>query len=365
MTTAVTPFRKEHTCNGVATNFLYDWRVEANTELLVTKVTISTGFEESLVVGEDYTVTGVENPNGGNVVISPALSSAYRIVITSNVPYQQDADFTNQNSVKPEEVESALDKLSRQIKQLAEQVTRSVKTTVGSLLNPDEIITAIVNAAAETEADKVAAAGYALNASNSAAAAQAAASVLPLNNYSAVTDPTVNDDIADGYTPGSQWLNTLTGDRFICSNNTAGAALWQNVSGIAPEDLGSMAFEDAADYFLKAEVATIRQIPQNSKSADYTLVLSDAGKHVFHPSADTSGRTWTIPANASVAFDIGTAITFVNQNGAGSISIAITSDTMRLAGAGTTGTRTLAANGVATALKVTSTEWIISGTGLT
>ncbi|HET9574537.1 MAG TPA: hypothetical protein VFP29_12515, partial [Methyloceanibacter sp.] len=44
--------------------------------------------------------------------------------------------------------------------------------------------------------------------------------------------------------------------------------------------------------------------------------------------------------------------------------IAITSDTMRLAGAGTTGSRTLAANGVATALKVTSTEWIISGTAL-
>ena len=39
--------------------------------------------------------------------------------------------------------------------------------------------------------------------------------------------------------------------------------------------------------------------------------------------------------------------------------------TMRLAGAGTTGTRTLAANGVATALKITATEWIISGTNLT
>jgi hypothetical protein len=38
---------------------------------------------------------------------------------------------------------------------------------------------------------------------------------------------------------------------------------------------------------------------------------------------------------------------------------------MRLAGAGTTGSRTLAANGVATAIKITSTEWIISGTGLT
>jgi len=106
-------------------------------------------------------------------------------------------------------------------------------------------------------------------------------------------------------------------------------------------------------------------IPQNSQSTAYTLVLTDSGKQIFHPSADTTARTWTIPANSSVAFPIGTAVTFINQNGAGVITIAITTDTMRLAGAGTTGSRTLAANGVATAIKITSTEWIISGTGLT
>lgn len=108
-----------------------------------------------------------------------------------------------------------------------------------------------------------------------------------------------------------------------------------------------------------------RNVPQNSQSAAYTCVLTDAGKHILHPSADTTARTFTIPANASVPYPIGTAITIVNQNGAGVVTITITSDTMRLAGAGTTGSRTLAANGIATALKITSTEWIISGTGLT
>lgn len=106
-------------------------------------------------------------------------------------------------------------------------------------------------------------------------------------------------------------------------------------------------------------------IPQNSKSAAYTTVLTDGEKHIFHPAADTTARTFTIDSNANVAYPIGTAITFVNQNAAGVVTIAITSDTMRLAGAGTTGSRTLTANGIATALKITSTEWIISGTGLT
>jgi hypothetical protein len=107
-----------------------------------------------------------------------------------------------------------------------------------------------------------------------------------------------------------------------------------------------------------------RDIPQNSQSAPYTLALSDSGKHILHPSADTTARTFTIPANASIAFPVGTAITVVNQNAAGIVTISITSDTMRLAGVGTTGSRSLAANGIATALKITSTEWIISGTGL-
>ena len=105
------------------------------------------------------------------------------------------------------------------------------------------------------------------------------------------------------------------------------------------------------------------EVPQNSKSADYTAVLADSGKHIFHPIADTTSRTFTIPANASVAYPVGTAITFVNL--VNTVTIAITTDTMYLAGPGTTGSRTLAAYGVATALKVASTTWIISGSGLT
>lgn len=110
---------------------------------------------------------------------------------------------------------------------------------------------------------------------------------------------------------------------------------------------------------------TTKHIPQNSQSAAYTTVISDANKHILHPSADTTARVFTIDSNANVPYPIGTAITFVNQNAAGTLTISITTDTMRLAGAGTTGSRTLTANGIATALKVTATEWIISGTNLT
>jgi hypothetical protein len=103
-------------------------------------------------------------------------------------------------------------------------------------------------------------------------------------------------------------------------------------------------------------------IPQNSQSAPYTAVMTDAGKHILHPAADNNPRTFTIPANASVAYPIGTAITFVNL--VNTLTIAITSDTLTWAQNGSTGSRTLAANGIATALKITATLWLISGTGL-
>lgn len=99
-------------------------------------------------------------------------------------------------------------------------------------------------------------------------------------------------------------------------------------------------------------------LPVNAQTGgNYTCVLSDAGKFI-----QCGAFTYTIPANASVAYPIGTVLTFINTGAAA--SIAITSDTLVLAGTGTTGTRTLAANGVATAVKVAATTWFISGAGL-
>lgn len=104
-------------------------------------------------------------------------------------------------------------------------------------------------------------------------------------------------------------------------------------------------------------------IPQNSQNGNYNVVLADAGKHIFHP-AGQAANTVTIPANGNVAFTIGTTITFINMS-ANATTIALTTDTMYLSGTGTTGSRTLAQYGVATAVKIGSTAWIISGSGLT
>ena len=120
---------------------------------------------------------------------------------------------------------------------------------------------------------------------------------------------------------------------------------------------------NAVETALGVNLNNVISLPQNSQSTAYPLVLSDSGKSIVHPISDNNARTFTIPANGSVAYPVGTAVTFINM--INTVTIAITTDTMYLAGAGTTGSRTLAAYGVATAIKVTSTSWIISGNGLT
>jgi hypothetical protein len=115
-------------------------------------------------------------------------------------------------------------------------------------------------------------------------------------------------------------------------------------------------------------------LPQNSTTTGaYRLLATDAGKHIY----STATRTITIPGNATggspqVAFPIGSTIVFVNATGT-TLTLSMdgtTTDTCLLSSAGTSmtggsGSRTLAAFGMATLLKITSTSWIISGNGLT
>lgn len=126
------------------------------------------------------------------------------------------------------------------------------------------------------------------------------------------------------------------------------------------------AVNDSQTYTFPAATANVgyMEIPQNSKSAAYTTVLADTGKHIFHPSGDANARTFTIDSNANVAYPIGTAITFINMS-ANVVTIAIAADTMYLSSAGTTGSRSLAQYGSATSIKLTSNTWLISGSGLT
>lgn len=114
----------------------------------------------------------------------------------------------------------------------------------------------------------------------------------------------------------------------------------------------------AINFFRTGDLASTA--PQNAQPNDYTFVLGDAGKHIFHDHA--TPHTYTIPANGSVAYPLGTIITVANNNGAGDITLAITTDTLRRGdGTAGTGSRTITADSVVSILKTKTTEWMITG----
>jgi WD40 repeat protein len=150
---------------------------------------------------------------------------------------------------------------------------------------------------------------------------------------------------------GGTGLATLTANNVLIGNGTSA------VSAVAPGSSGNLLTSDGTTWTsIPAPVSGV-SFPQNIQSADYTLVISDAGKQIFHPVADTTVRTYTIPANASVAFPIGTVVLFTVENGGTTVGIVINSDTL-VFGSGTTGALAVVANQTLMAIKVTATKWM-------
>jgi len=121
----------------------------------------------------------------------------------------------------------------------------------------------------------------------------------------------------------------------------------------------------AADQAVTPEgaKAAISRVIQNVQASVYSLVSADAGKQIFHPASATSTATYIIPGDTSVAFAIGTAITFINHASAGPIDISCVDTLYNSFDAGVGG-RQLAAAGIATIVKISNTEWVISGAGI-
>ena len=184
-------------------------------------------------------------------------------------------------------------------------------------------------------------------------------------NLSNCTFPTLNQNTSGSAASLSATLAVASGGTGVTTSTGTTNVVLSNSPTLVTPVLGTPSSGTLSSCTVDGTDAVgFRNIPQNSQSTAYTLVLADAGKHIFHPSSDATARTFTIPANSSVAYAIGTAITFINMTSQ-VVTIAITTDTMYLSSAGTTGSRSLAQYGSATAIKITSTNWLISGSGLT
>lgn len=112
------------------------------------------------------------------------------------------------------------------------------------------------------------------------------------------------------------------------------------------------AFEDADKAKLDALDDTAYKGQNLQTGTTYELVLADAGKIVDLTNA--AAIALTIPANSAVAFPVDTRID-IHQNGAGLVTVGITTDTLR---------GDVISQGQYNFLslwKRTATEWVVAG----
>jgi hypothetical protein len=155
----------------------------------------------------------------------------------------------------------------------------------------------------------------------------------------------INDAIRTMMAQVSVWLAGATGPLL-----KSGGAMTGAITGLANASslIDSSGTSRGIGY---------RAIPLSAKSASYTLALGDVGQGI-----STSAGV-TVPANAAIAFAIGDTIALYN-NSAAAITITQASGvTLRLAGSGSSGNRTLAQR-LSTLIKVGSDEWVMSGMGV-
>lgn len=106
-------------------------------------------------------------------------------------------------------------------------------------------------------------------------------------------------------------------------------------------------------------------VPQNAQNTNYTLVASDAGKHLYY--TQSSNVTLYIPPSSNtVSFVNGTKIMIVSRTSSNGI-VTVTPNTgvsLYLAGNTTSTSRSVTTYGVATLLQVATNTWMISGSGI-
>lgn len=202
-----------YTGNGAVDTYAYAFFILDETHLEVT-VRNTSDVETTLTITTDYTVTGVEESGGGNVVLVNSaqawldgdgdLKSGYIIAVKRVMPLIQDTDIRNNGSYYPSIHEDALDYLTYCVQQLNETLKRAARnpvTLAESVFDPtlpgsmpdNPLATLIINAAGDgldlgptstallaAETNAAASAAAALVSENAAAASEAAALVSEL-----------------------------------------------------------------------------------------------------------------------------------------------------------------------------------------
>lgn len=127
--------------NGTTTTFDVPFYFINNSDI---QVSVSNGQTVTdLVLNTDYTLSGAGDENGGVVTTTVAVASGSEIAILRQVDYKQEMDIPENDRFPSKNMERALDRLTMQTQQLAEQVGRSVTVDIFSNTDPSSLVSEI------------------------------------------------------------------------------------------------------------------------------------------------------------------------------------------------------------------------------
>jgi hypothetical protein len=125
------------------------------------------------------------------------------------------------------------------------------------------------------------------------------------------------------------------------------------------------AASNTASLAFNAANTAAQIVPQNAQNTNYTLVASDAGKHLYY--TQSSNVSLYIPQTSNtVSFANGTTIMIVSGTSSNA-NVTVTPNTgvsLYLAGNTTSASRNVTTYGMVTLLQVAANTWMISGTGI-
>lgn len=151
--------------------------------------------------------------------------------------------------------------------------------------------------------------------------------------------------------PGTNTTQVATTAFVTATTSALGTMSTQNANAVAITGGTMSGMTSIADT-----IGNVRNIPINSKTASYVLLVSDAGQVV---SITTGGVT--VPSGV---FSAGQAVSVYNNSGSSQTITQGGGTTMTLASSGLTGNRTLGGYGLCTVLCIASNTFVITGAGI-